>query len=314
MSDRQGWVCYFDWLPVLEKLAPKDVGELWIALYKYCQTGNPPEFENQSLGLCFQFMKGPVDRDQEKYFRKCDAYRQNAMKRWDSDDAMACDGIQLDANDAKRTTELNRFELNRTKEIRQANKSPRVFDLLKEYAGNDMDLLEALKGFSEMRAKKKKPLTPRSATMLLNKLDELSGGDSGKKVKILDESVLNSWTGVFPLKDDGGSDKAAGHILLGTKLIGGKEIEVYSDDYELSTEPFDGQEMPPYAPLCKLVRCPLCGRPAAVFDPVGGSIIARRGDLTTYRKVLSDYIELVDCPSCFKRFQLHFKNGTLQTK
>lgn len=84
--------------------------------------------------------------------------------------------------------------------------------------------------------------------------------------------------------------------------------------YAVSTEPFDGQEVEPWPPLCKLIRCPLCGRPAAVFDPVGESLVIRRGDLTTYRKVSSDCSELVDCPACSRHFKIHFKNGTLQTK
>lgn len=63
-------------------------------------------------------------------------------------------------------------------------------------------LREVLKDFEAMRKKIGKPLaTPRAKQMLLNKLDKLAGDNTELKVKIVEQSIFNSWQGVFPLKE-----------------------------------------------------------------------------------------------------------------
>lgn len=63
-------------------------------------------------------------------------------------------------------------------------------------------LKETLKDFEAMRKKIGKPLaTLRAKKMLLNKLDQLAGEDTDLKIRILEQSIFNSWQGVFPLKE-----------------------------------------------------------------------------------------------------------------
>lgn len=62
-------------------------------------------------------------------------------------------------------------------------------------------LQEAFNGFSEMRKTIKKPLTSRAINLLKNKLNELSE-DPIIQAKILDQSTVKCWRGVFPLKND----------------------------------------------------------------------------------------------------------------
>ena len=75
---------------------------------------------------------------------------------------------------------------------------------LKEYKYYPTDeLLD--KSFSEyvaMRKQIRKPLTDKAVELAIKKLDELSGGDNDKAIKILEQSIMNSWQGLFPLKED----------------------------------------------------------------------------------------------------------------
>ena len=64
------------------------------------------------------------------------------------------------------------------------------------------ELKEAWEAYKEMRAKKNKPMTPRAAQLIYKRLMEYSGGDLATAEKILNESVLNGWTGVFPFKKE----------------------------------------------------------------------------------------------------------------
>ncbi len=101
------------------------------------------------------------------------------------------------------------------KNIRNKNKEIKKKDILKtpynpptdvfaEYAGDDTELLTALRDFEKMRKKIKRPLTDKAKKLLTGKLDKLSANIRDKaryKRECLSNSILNSWQGVFPLND-----------------------------------------------------------------------------------------------------------------
>ena len=60
---------------------------------------------------------------------------------------------------------------------------------------------EAVRDFIEFRKEKKKPLTARGFELFIRKLDKLAD-DEETKIKIIEQSIENSWTGVFPLHFD----------------------------------------------------------------------------------------------------------------
>ncbi len=63
-------------------------------------------------------------------------------------------------------------------------------------------LAEAFDAFREMRAAAKKKLTSKAEQMLRNKLEELAPQDETRQVAILNQSTMNGWLGVFPLRED----------------------------------------------------------------------------------------------------------------
>ena len=65
---------------------------------------------------------------------------------------------------------------------------------------NSEILKNCLRDFSKQRTKMKAPLTDRALELLIIKLNDLSNGDINMAIAILDESIMNSWKGVFPLK------------------------------------------------------------------------------------------------------------------
>lgn len=73
--------------------------------------------------------------------------------------------------------------------------------MLNEYVAGDQELTEAMVALMEMRELSPKAKnTDRAVKMLLAELDELSGGEREAKLKIIKQSVLSGWAGVFPLK------------------------------------------------------------------------------------------------------------------
>ena len=64
------------------------------------------------------------------------------------------------------------------------------------------NLEKAIDDFIAMRKKIKKPLTKRAIELTLSKLQKLAPGDEEKKIKILNNSIMNCWQGIFQLKDE----------------------------------------------------------------------------------------------------------------
>lgn len=53
-----------------------------------------------------------------------------------------------------------------------------------------------------MRKAIKSPLTQRAFELMLEKLTKLSSGVDYKKIKILNNSIMSNWKGIFALKEE----------------------------------------------------------------------------------------------------------------
>jgi len=89
--------------------------------------------------------------------------------------------------------------------------------------------INAWNDFKEMRKKnnKNKPITLRAEEMILNKLDKLSNNEK-EQVDILNESTMNDWKGVFPLKETTKEGEFS-YQKYESKKISKEEAEKYKD-------------------------------------------------------------------------------------
>lgn len=71
-----------------------------------------------------------------------------------------------------------------------------------KYFPNDEKLDQAFIDYVNMRKKIKKPMTDKAIELAIKKLNELSNGDNDKAIAILNQSIMNSWQGLFPLKNE----------------------------------------------------------------------------------------------------------------
>lgn len=70
----------------------------------------------------------------------------------------------------------------------------------------DPQLDTAIKEFIKFRKEIKKPMTDHAIELLINKLNKLSS-DTSEQIEILNQSMLNGWQGIFPLKESGKKPK-----------------------------------------------------------------------------------------------------------
>lgn len=80
------------------------------------------------------------------------------------------------------------------------------------YYPTDELLDQAFTDYVDMRKQIKSPMTVRAIQLAMSKLEQLSGGDNDKAIRILNQSVMNSWKGLFELKGDKQSSNKAGGI------------------------------------------------------------------------------------------------------
>ena len=100
---------------------------------------------------------------------------------------------------------------NNTKNIKKVS----ISEQMKEFAGDNMELYEALSDWKSFRDKIKAPLTPTAMERTLKKLVTLSSGDVWTMIEILNQSVDNGWRGIFPLKRNKPSKAAKVYERLG---------------------------------------------------------------------------------------------------
>jgi phage replication O-like protein O len=92
--------------------------------------------------------------------------------------------------------------------LTKENKTKQIQNKRKGYGGNIPEWInkETWEAYLEMRREKKKPPIPRAVELIIKKLDELRL--AGQDVKeILNQSIINSWTDIYPLKQGGNNGK-----------------------------------------------------------------------------------------------------------
>ena len=109
-KEQKGFIVYGDIEDVIKELSDDQVAQLFRGMVNYFIYGKDPKFSGV-LKFVFIPIKQQMDRDAEKYVKKCEKMRANANKRWN--DAKACNGMQINedmqlhANDANTNTNTN---------------------------------------------------------------------------------------------------------------------------------------------------------------------------------------------------------------
>lgn len=102
---------------------------------------------------------------------------------------------------------------------------------VKTYFPDDETLNQAFIDYAEMRRQIKKPMTDRAVELAIKKLRELaaipfsSSIDSDLAVRILNQSILYSWQGLFPLKDY--QNKNGGDVVGNENQSRGQAADFY---------------------------------------------------------------------------------------
>lgn len=87
---------------------------------------------------------------------------------------------------------------NNTSKHKKVSKAESYESIIDAYT-DDQDVKSTLFEFIKMRQRNKKPMTNYALTLMLKKLDKMAAS-TGAKIDILNQSIVNGWQDVYPLK------------------------------------------------------------------------------------------------------------------
>jgi len=160
-------------------LSDAERGRLFTAMLTYAESGAESKLFGNERFL-WDTAKQDIDRQAEAYKAMCERNRENGGKR------VAPTGTQSQRLAPTGTQSLEE------KERKEKKRNPPTEE--------KTALSRALDEFREFRKQMGKKLTPLAETKLLNELQRLAGDNEALKVAIIDQSIRNGWTGVFPIK------------------------------------------------------------------------------------------------------------------
>lgn len=216
MGNKGSFVFYTEYREHLSMLPPEQVGELMFALMDYQETGEVPDLpKGSALAMCFSFIKARMDKDNSKYEEKCERNRSNGKKGGRPIKEAEISETEANPTEPKKADNDNEYDNDSDNEeyIHTPTKAracahaevekPRKKSEPVKYS-DDPELNDAIAEFVKFRKGIKKPMSDRAITLMMNKLESLSH-DKHEQVQILNQSIMQGWTGLYALKDDGKS-------------------------------------------------------------------------------------------------------------
>lgn len=107
-------------------------------------------------------------------------------------------------NNNLNNNKLNNNNINNNNSAREEKET--VDSVIKDFSKDDIEILDSLKAFKELRDAMKSKLTPRAMKLNLNNLKTLSR-DRDIQIAIINQSVMNGWKGFYPVGNTKSNDK-----------------------------------------------------------------------------------------------------------
>ena len=180
-TQNKSFILHKDSLSVLNKLTDEQAGKLFKSIFIY-QTENVLPDDNL-ISIIFEPFLNQFKRDVENYKKTCEARKIAGSKG----------GKQKVANASK----------SKQKVANLADSDNKNKNESKNESKNDLPIFinkDLFDSFVEMRNKIKKPLTDKAKELLLKDLTNFENLKAGNANLALENSIKNSWQGVFEPK------------------------------------------------------------------------------------------------------------------
>ena len=109
-------------------------------------------------------------------------------------------GKSSDTSSDSHATQSSDVAVSDIEEDKEEDKKKKKKKEIKTYS-DDPELNQAILAFMEFRKSIKKPMTDHAVDLLINKLNGMSSYIP-EQIEIINQSIVNGWQGVFPLKNE----------------------------------------------------------------------------------------------------------------
>lgn len=179
------------WLKRTRTLSDAEKGRLFTAMLQYAIDGTAPAISGREA-LLWDEAEEQIDAQRAAYDRQQApnvTRRDAALRRRDEGDTPHDAPVEKASPLSSPTPPSNTPLKERKKTIPKGIAKERPLDA-------------ALTEFKAMRNRMRKPMTAYAVELLVQKLQKLSPDEAGQ-VAILQQSIENGWTGVYPVKQEG---------------------------------------------------------------------------------------------------------------
>ena len=150
-KDQKGFIVYGDNEVIIDRLTDEEAGQLLKGMMKYFNTGTEPSFDSPLTDVIWLQVKLQMDRNADKYQKKCEKNRESIQKYWDKvkSDTNVYERIRTNTNATNRDRDRDKDkERGRDKESVPDVSSLSLFliDYLNEKTGSSYEVDEATTG------------------------------------------------------------------------------------------------------------------------------------------------------------------------
>ena len=219
MADKKSFLMYKNWGKAISKMSDEQAGKLIKAIYEL-QDDPDVNPEDDSISFVFEIIKERMMEDAEAYEEVCEKRReagklggaprknQNAKKQPNGfenkqNNQMVFKTTKNNQKQAKQPdtdTDTDTEMISSNEDIKkkpptEAKKKAAV------YYPNDEKLDRTFRDFITMRTRIRAPLTDRGIELAMKDVAKYSEGDNDRGIAVLEQSIKNSWKGLYPLKE-----------------------------------------------------------------------------------------------------------------
>lgn len=196
MAEKNSFVLQTRLNAVVAKLSDKQAGLLFKSILNYAANGTVANFEDNAVGIAFEFVRQDIDYTAQKYAETC-AKRAESGK---------LGGRPKKANESKESKCFLEKAKKANGFFEKHNDTDNDTDIdntkEKEVKEKEKPLAIAFDRFLNYRKQIKKPFKSQmSIDECYKRLEKLSGGNLALAEQIVNQSIAQGWQGLFDLKE-----------------------------------------------------------------------------------------------------------------
>lgn len=212
MEKKNSIVFYKSFYEAIKELPKENQLDLYNAIFEKYFFDNEIKLTGLSKGI-FQIIKPNIDSANKRYFaniengkkggrpKKNNPIETQTKPNENSIETQHKSQKNLNVNDNDNVNVNDKENVNDNVNKKEKKKKETDFDKLINKNFTDEELKNTIYEFIKMRKAIKKPLTTRGLELMIKKLYSLST-NIDEQIQILNNSIMNNWQGIFPLKKE----------------------------------------------------------------------------------------------------------------